>query len=383
MADAHAQRDALQATPHHDPIVDEMGPPVAGFLGLASAPRASRVSKAWRRVLGDDLARRQPDTLQTYCHGDNLLKVPLRPGSQPRVDFVYSASPFFETAFDMIAWQPQVLIVQCNIGEPNERKERHFQLLMDLLRGRVPADCYIVASTSRSRHEDVYHARGDVEKLRRHWWPLHMTCVMLRAAKSMPRPSVLALPAHSWDQWNTPIWTFGNNSEGLVQLPDSLDYRRTPSAVFARGRVRGNLASRLFLAAWRRELHRRRPMPLSRSLAFRATLRSWKKNVNSEDGSGGMVAESGMLAGKPADLRVVKWWFLAVDHHGVPMPREYDSDEMARAIEPPADQMQTDGPMSTNFPFYLRGEREFAAHRWFRFCEELRGLRPRSPNPRT
>ena len=124
-------------------------------------------------------------------------------------------------------------------------------------------------------------------------------------------------------------------------------------------------------------------MPLSRSLAFRATLRSWKKNVNSEDGSGGMLAESGMLAGTPADLRVVKWWFLAVDHHGVPMPREYDSDEMARAIEPPADQVQPDGRMSTNFPFYRRGEREFAAHKWFRFCEELRGLRPRSPNPGT
>ena len=56
------------AATRRDPIADEMGPVVAGFLGFYSASRGRLVSKNWRRVLGADLARRLPETLQMYSY---------------------------------------------------------------------------------------------------------------------------------------------------------------------------------------------------------------------------------------------------------------------------------------------------------------------------
>jgi hypothetical protein len=377
MADADAQRDALQATPHHDPIVDEMGPEVASFLGFASATRARRVSKAWRHELGDDLARRQSKDLQMSSHAYANPIYNIRDDT-------------FDRAFESVAWRPQVLIVQCNLGgrcvplrddydEDQEeigeyagygsvatgiRDKRYNQLvwlprLMDVLRARVPPNCYIVAKTFQTVHECPVVLGREVKKVKNFECmnsPLFVSCVVLRAAKSMPRPSVFAISARSISHWARSS-TFGRGRHGnsdlddVIQLPESsVEFQRR---VNESEPLTGHRADENFLDAWRRDLSRRRGASTGRPMSYRATLRSWEDSPS-------IAPESGLLAGTPRDLRIVKWWFLAVEHHGVSWPYDHNTDE---------DNFFTE--LVNTGRRHITEEKRHHAKKWVRLCRTL------------
>ena len=302
----------------------------------------------------------------------------------------------FKCAFDFISWQPQVLVVQINMydddsayyvrtGE-NVSRSRWFPTLMDVLRARVPPDCYVVCSTRpshehvevESRHVDIVDGDDGHEGhvVRR---PLWLSYVMLRAAKSMPRPSVFAFESRKaypggsvGSDWKLQAVPGGYGTEHVIQLPNDLDYRNVrPEALYSplnsrRTKLpRGSLAQPLFLDAWRREVHRRRPMPPNASTSYRASLRSWGRDhiLNHN------FSEGGMIAGTPSDLRVVRWWFLAVEHHGLPY---YDDETDDDSI----DSDGTAAPPShvSVLPqrrFYRRKDQNFPMHRWSHFFRAL------------
>ena len=252
----------------------------------------------------------------------------------------------FDGAFESVSWRPQVLIVQCNLGgcgvvrryyddsdeEPEEIgeyaaygsvatdivDERYNQFvwlprLMDVLRARVPPDCYIVAKTFQTEH-DCVRINALVDD------PLFVSCVVLRAAKSMPRPSVFALSAPSISDWGA-MAVFGRAPNGYSDLDDAVQLPE--SSVEFQRRVNetepliGREADHDFLDAWRRDLSRRRAAPTGRPMFRRSALRSWEG-----DSPGDLRVPDpgrGLLAGTPRDLRIVKWWFLAIEHRDLPL----------------------------------------------------------------
>mmetsp|Transcript_12010 Transcript_12010/g.39128 ORF Transcript_12010/g.39128 Transcript_12010/m.39128 type:complete len:357 (-) Transcript_12010:8-1078(-) len=317
-----------------------MGPEVASFLGFASTTRARRVSKAWRRILGDDLAK-QPKDLQMSSHSYASPIYNIRDDT-------------FDGAFESVSWRPQVLIVQCNLGGrrvpcqhniPMEEREEFGEYdgygsvakdiwderynlfvwlpkLMDVLRARVPPDCYIVAKTFQTAHKSLRVGRNfySLETVNS---PLFVSCVVLRAAKSMPRPSVFALSAPSIRLWNSTT-VFGREPYGYSHLDDAVQLPE--STVEFQCRVNeteplvGREAEYSFLEAWRREISLRRAAPTSRPMLRRCALRSWEGNAMVPDPG------PGLLAGVPSNLRIVKWWFLAIEHRD--LPRRMDASYM-------------------------------------------------------
>jgi hypothetical protein len=308
----------------------------------------------------------------------------------------------FKCAFDFISWQPQVLVVQINMydddsayyvrtGE-NVSRSRWFPTLMDVLRARVPPDCYVVCSTRpshehvevESRHVDIVDGDDGHEGhvVRR---PLWLSYVMLRAAKSMPRPSVFAFESRkaypggsAGSDWKLQAVPGGYGTEHVIQLPNDLDYRNVrPEALYsARNHLHrddprrtklphGSLAQPFFLDAWRREVHRRRPMPPNASTSYRASLRSWGRDhiLNHN------FSEGGMIAGTPSDLRVVRWWFLAVEHHGLP---DYDDETDDDSVD--SDGTAAPPSHASVLPqrhFYRRKDQNFPMHRWSNFFRAL------------